>query len=423
MLASPALPHSAAAHIPTVVPITLHELQSRITAAFRGLCGVPHEVIAAAPGRVNLIGDHTDYNGGVVLPMAIDAWCVCAAGARRGVPGSRITALDTGQTRTLSFIPREAMQVGLASGSPLLGGDWLGYVAGVLGLLAPESEPPPLELVIGGSIPPGGGLASSAALEVSVSLAVIESWGLAHPPMLDLADLCRRAEHRFAGVPCGIMDQAICLLARERTALLLNCGDLESRHVPIPESARVVVADTGVRHSLAAGQYATRRAECERACRAIGVRSLSELDPRDLPTGPPESVSIEIRRARHVATENTRVRAVARMLENASPDLAGIGRLLDASHESLRLDFEVSCPELDRAAAGMRRMSGALGARMTGGGFGGCAIALVHADAAERVAAQTVHLGLARSSRVVRPVSGAALVAPQNDGLRRSEEA
>jgi galactokinase len=289
---------------------------------------------AFAPGRVNLIGEHTDYSGGLVLPVAIEV------GVTLRVDG------------TCDGLELVSEQFGPSSEG------WGRYAQAVRDELAALGRPDVgIRGTVASTLPAGAGLSSSAALEVAVALALCEAAGWRIEP-LELADACRRAEFRAVGAPVGILDQAASLLGRAGRAVLLDCGTLEHRLVPVPEEAALVIVDSGVKHSHETSGYATRRAELE-----AGMEQ----------------------RVRHVRTENDRVRAFAAALERG--DLEECGRLLLASHASLRDDYEVSVPELD-ALVERAVDAGALGARLVGGGFGGSILALADASAADRIAAE-----------------------------------
>lgn len=360
----------------------------RARAEYRRAFAADPEWASRAPGRVNLIGEHTDYNAGFVLPMAIDRVCVAVAGPAPG-PRSTFISADTNETWTVDlsrWAEPETFDAAFAADGVRRGG-WASYIYGVLRLLhaglATDALMRPLNFVVASSVPLGGGLSSSAALEVATCLIGEQALGvqLAGPAR---AALCRRAEHEYAGVPCGIMDQLISVLGRPGHALLIDCRDESTRTISMPpaDQAVVLVVNSGVRHALASGEYAARRAACGRAAAGLGVPTLREASP-ELLERRAHSIGEEERRcARHVITENARTIAAADAM--ASGDLPAMGRLMNESHASLRDDYRVSCAELDTLAAAAQEQPGVFGARMTGGGFGGCVIALVRpADAAQ----------------------------------------
>lgn len=326
-----------------------------------------------APGRVNLIGEHTDYNDGFVLPLAIER-------------GLRIHVRRRPDTRAVLTSAREGTTLEIDLGTPLVAGrtDWGRYVAGVLaGYQRLGWAIPGFEARIEADLPAGGGLSSSAALEVGIATAVETLSGRALDPC-ERAGLCQRAEHEFAHVPCGIMDQLAVTLARRGHALLIDCRSREVDHVPLGDAVHVLVIDSGVKHALGDGGYAARRRECEAAARHLGRPSLRDISSAEWPTVERSLPEPARRRARHVVTENDRVKAFAAAAR--AGDWPRAGRLMHAGHASLRDDFEVSCRELDLICETVGRLAGVFGCRMTGGGFGGSAVALVDAPQAERVA-------------------------------------
>ncbi|WP_169944379.1 galactokinase [Microbispora sp. H11081] len=343
----------------------------RVVDAFRQAYGGEPAGVWHAPGRVNLIGEHTDYNDGFVLPFAVP-WGVTAAVSPREDLTVRIASLQApGEEQVLE-------DLGRAEG-------WARYPAGVVAVMRDAGLPVRgADIVVDGDVPKGAGLSSSAALEVSVGLALNDLYGLGLEPM-ELARLCQKAENDFVGMPCGIMDQAASALGKEGHALFLDCRSLAGRAVPFDLPAyglRILVIDTGVHHELADGQYARRRQDCENAAKRLGVPSLRDVT--DLAGALSRLSGDERARTQHVVTENHRVEAVIGLLRaKAVPE---IGALLNASHLSLRDQYQVSCPELDVAVEAAVR-GGARGARMTGGGFGGSAIALVADDRVDQVRA------------------------------------
>lgn len=326
-------------------------------------------MVASAPGRVNLIGEHTDYNEGFVLPMAVERRTFICAAPRDAGP-SRIfsTSLD--------------LEVAADFSSPLkpIARDqperFANYVLGVVQqFIAHGQLPPNLDLLIHSDVPMGSGLASSAALEVAMATLLEHLLEFKLDP-LDKARMCRQAEHEFAATPCGIMDQLIAAEAQADHALLIDCRDCQSRHIPLPNEreAAWLIVDTAVRHELADSEYAERRATCAETARIIGLPSLREATLAMLEDE--RLTEIQRKRAAHVITENTRTLLAADALK--AGDLRTFGDLMFASHDSLRDLFVVSCPELDGIVETTRSLKGegVYGARMTGGGFGGCAILL-----------------------------------------------
>jgi galactokinase len=352
---------------PAMSPARPGDLAGRAAGDYAAAYGRPADGVWFAPGRVNLIGEHTDYNGGFVLPFALGAGVAVAAGRH----GTGTTVWSRQRGGKLVSAPRSGLAPGSVSG-------WAAYPLGMAWALASAGHRPgSTAIAIDSDLPIGAGLSSSAALECAVGLALADLYDLA-VTRPELAALASRAENEFAGAPTGIMDQSAALLCQAGHALLLDCRSGATQEVRLDPGAAglaLAVVDTGARHRLNDGRYAARRRSCEAAARALGVPSLRDL------TGRPEAVAQladpELRRrARHVITENRRVLAAAGLLRQG--DLAAVGPLLTASHASLRDDFEVSWPQAD-TAVDAAIAAGAAGARMTGGGFGGSVIALVPA--------------------------------------------
>jgi galactokinase len=349
-----------------------------LAGAFTALTGGPPEGIWSAPGRVNLIGEHTDYNDGFVLPFALPMRAAVAA-ARRS--DGRLTVRSLQRPGEVADLPVAALRPGHPAGSAA-------YVAGVAWALRAAGHPVSgLDLVIDSAVPAGSGLSSSAAIECATALAVTALSGI-RLPLAGLAGLARRAENEFVGVPCGMMDQMASMLARAGHALFLDTRTCAAEHVPLDLAASdhvLLVIDTRVRHELADSGYADRFASCAEAARLLGVTALRDVPQAGLPDALARLAAAPVlaRRVRHVVTENARVLATVKLLRAGR--LAAIGPLLTASHASLRDDFEVSAPELDTAVTAALG-AGALGARLTGGGFGGSAIALLPAARAAAVA-------------------------------------
>jgi len=347
---------------------------------FEAVFGAAPDGLWSAPGRVNLIGEHTDYNEGFVLPFAIDRRTVVALGVR-----------DDRRVRVASTFADELAEIDLDQLSTLgpdaLNG-WSAYPLGVAWALgefgADLSAVPGVDLFIDSDVPVGAGLSSSAAIESAVALALNDVWRL-ELDRRTLARVGQRAENVAVGAPTGIMDQSASLLGQADHAVFLDCRSLETELVPLglaEAGLAILVIDTGVKHSHATGGYGERRAACERGAATLGVASLRDLTVDDLPRAREVLDDETFRRIRHVITENQRVLDTVALLR--TDGAAAIGELLDASHRSMRDDFEISVPELDLAvetAVG----AGAIGARMTGGGFGGAAIALVSLDDLSRI--------------------------------------
>ncbi|HKZ31918.1 MAG TPA: galactokinase [Vicinamibacteria bacterium] len=327
--------------------------------------------LATAPGRVNLIGEHTDYNDGFVLPMAIGRAALVAFRPR-----------NDGVLRAHSIAFDETREAAISSLAAPGGHDWFAYVAGVLWAFASEGLPVcGLDLVVDGDVPIGAGLSSSAALEMATARALGAATGTPWEPAR-MAKLGQRAENAYVGMNCGIMDQFASAACEAGSALLLDCRSLETRAVPLPKGVAVVVMDTGARRSLAASAYNERRAACERVVAEIargrpGTRALRDVSAEDLEAAKARLDETDARRASHVVAEIARPLALAAAFGEG--DLVKAGRLMKESHVSLRDLYEVSCEELDLITGLARRQPSCYGARMTGAGFGGCAIALVDA--------------------------------------------
>ena len=347
-------------------------LVQRATARFVERFGDPAPQIAVAPGRVNLIGEHTDYNDGFVLPMAIGRAVVVAFRPR-----------DDRVLRGHSVAFDETKEMDLDSLAAPGGDDWLSYVAGVAWAFAGDGlEAPGLDVVVHGDVPLGAGLSSSAALEMATARALATAGGLDWDP-IRMAKLGQKAENEYVGMNCGIMDQFASAVSRAGHAVLLDCRSLETRPVPVPERATVVVMDTGARRSLAGSAYNDRRAACERVVAHLrtldsSVRALRDASLDLLESAEADLDPTDLKRARHVVPENERPVLMADALQTG--ELTRAGQLMNDSHASLRDLYEVSCEELDRMTEIARDQPSCFGARMTGAGFGGCAVALVEAD-------------------------------------------
>lgn len=328
-----------------------------------------------APGRVNLIGEHTDYNDGFVMPAAIDL--------------STEVAIKPRHDRTLSIHSEnfsDSIEFDLDQPNISARGHWSDYVTGVAVTLERAGyRLRGADLAMRSNVPIGAGLSSSAAIEVATGLALVENSGF-EMDRVELARLCQQAENDFVGMRCGIMDQFISCFGKAGTALMLDCRSLEYRLLPLPENVRLVICNTMVKHELASSEYNTRRAECEAGVQHFArlrpeVRALRDVSASDLERFGRDLNEVTFKRCRHVITENGRVTKAASALD--ASDLSTFGNLMAESHRSLRDDYEVSCSELDTMVDLAARMEGVYGARMTGGGFGGCTINLVESDCVE----------------------------------------
>jgi galactokinase len=384
--------------VDTGVP-TDEQAATRAAEAFTARFGSAPEGVWAAPGRVNVIGEHTDYNGGHVLPVALPH-TIRAAVARR----------DDGRLVLASLQHADAdVDVAVADLTPGTPGGWAGYPAGVVDQVR-ASVPGGLTLVVDGDVPAGAGLSSSAALECAVALALSDLFGLGLAPD-ELVDVARRAENDFVGAPTGILDQSASVLCTAGHALHLDTRDRSWQQVPLDLAAAdlaLLVVDSGTTHDHAESGYGDRRRECEEAARRLGVEFLCDVPDvaglAALDDGTDEG-AVLLRRARHVVTEDARVAEVVALLRGGA-DPRETGPVLTAGHASLRDDFQISVPELDRVVE-VALDAGAHGARMVGGGFGGSAIALVDADAVDAVGAAVAERAGAPRSFVVIPSAGA----------------
>jgi galactokinase len=331
--------------------------------------------IFRAPGRVNLIGEHTDYNDGFVMPVAIGFYTWIASSARSD---------RTLHVRSEEF--RETVDLSLDSLAGPPRKHWSDFVRGVAAVL--QSNGIPLSgasLIIQGQVPMGAGLSSSASLEVATGLALLATSHKDVPP-LDLVKICQRAEHEYVGTRCGIMDQFIAVFASAGHALMIDCRSLESESLSIPDDARLVICNSMVKHELASGEYNRRRAECEAGVKVLRknsptVHALRDVSLEDLANHAGELTDVVYRRCRHVISENQRVLDAAEALR--AEDLGRFGQLMYESHRSLQQDYEVSSKELDLLVEIASRCEGVYGSRMTGGGFGGCTITLVRSNSVE----------------------------------------
>lgn len=377
--------------------ITLSALRNR----FRDRFGkVPR--VFKAPGRVNLIGEHTDYNDGFVMPAALHfaTWVAIAERPDREV---RIVSVNFREERTFSL-------AGAASPAH----DWSDYPRGVLvELMRAGFEIPGADVMIWGDVPLGAGLSSSASIEVATAIAYL---GIAGQTSCDLPRLCQRAENEFVGARCGIMDQFISAHGRSGHVLMLDCRSLSFDLIPVPTDVTMVICNTMVKHRLAGGEYNVRRAQCEEGTRILqgafpAVRALRDVSPQDLESQRHNLSEVVYRRCHHVVTENARVVDTAMDLKRG--DIAAVGRRMAESHSSLRDDYEVSCSELDLMVEIALQQPGLIGARMTGGGFGGCTVNLVRNELVEAFRSSVSGAYAAKTG-----VNAEIYVSPAADGAR-----
>ena len=387
--------------------MNLQELAHHVAAEFQKHYGRAPRWIVAAPGRVNVIGEHTDYNDGFVLPMAIERYAIMAADVA-AAPG-KISVYDT-QFKQSALIEVTAP---VSKGSP----KWSNFIRGVLaGFQNRGVTLPALDVAFLSTVPLGGGLSSSAALEVCTATLIEAVTGKKIDP-IEKALLAQKAEHDFAGVPCGIMDQFISALGREGHLLLLDCRTRKTELVPMSDpSVALLIINTNVKHELGSGEYAKRRAECEEAAKILGVKSLRDATPDQLEKAKGKLSEVVYRRARHVIGEIERTTHAAEGIRASNWPTVGV--LMYASHAALRDDYEVSCKELDVVvdiAESIGLAGGVYGCRMTGGGFGGCCVALVKADAVDAItqkiaADYKAKTGIDAAIFASRPAAGATII-------------
>jgi galactokinase len=364
--------------------------------------------VSRAPGRVNLIGEHTDYNDGFVMPAALE-FATLVAAAPRADRRLRVYSMTMDETREFDL------------DAPAAGGshEWSDYVFGVAAMLEKSGlRLSGADLVVWSDVPLGAGLSSSAALEISTAHALLTASGLPFDP-LAAAKIGQQAENDYVGMRCGIMDQYASACGVAGHALLIDCRSLESRPVPIPSNLRLVIANSNVRHQHAGGEYNARRNACEEGVRLLRpylgpITALRDVSPKVLNRHRRVLPELIFRRCRHIVTENERVLEAERAL-NAG-DFVACGKAMNASHDSMRDDFEITCREIDFLAGLAQAIPGVYGSRMTGGGFGGCTVSLVEADAVERVSkllidGYSIGCGQTAEVFVCSPSDGAGLVA------------
>jgi len=390
--------------------ISLANLAARTAATFRNRFYRDPTVVVAAPGRVNIIGEHTDYNDGFVLPMAINRYTVVAADRATG---------DSHSARVFSATLDDQQQICVDGGQQASLPTWARYVGCVVDQFAAGAAIPAFDAAIDSTVPLGGGLSSSAALEVAVATMLETLTGRQLEPVAK-ALLCQAAEHQV-GVPCGIMDQFSSVLCQAGHLMLLDCRSQQSRMAPLADaSVTVLVINSNVKHELTGGEYAERRAQCEQAAKALGVASLRDASGDLLEQRREQLDPLIYRRARHVIREIERTPKAAAALE--AGNWQEVGQLMVASHNSLRDDYEVSCVELDvlvAAATALGEANGVFGSRMTGGGFGGCTVSLVRTDRAAAVAEAICgqyrqQIGVQATAFATPPAQGACVISHRN---------
>ena len=343
-------------------------LQDRVVKSFKAAFGAAPALLVQAPGRVNLIGEHTDYNDGFVLPCAIDFHTLIAARPRADML-VRVVAADYGDA-----VDEFRLDAPITPRPDAL---WANYVRGVVKVLLERGLAlRGADLAIAGNVPQGAGLSSSAALEVATGQVFKSLQGFVELSATQLALIGQQAENQFVGVNCGIMDQLISARGEAGHALLIDCRSLETRAVPLPPGVAVMIVHSRVKRGLVESEYNTRRAQCEAAARHYGVKALRDVDLAGLERGAAGLDAVTLRRARHIVTENQRTLDAAAALTRG--DLVALGRLMADSHASMRDDFEITVPAIDQLVEIAAHSIGSVGgARMTGGGFGGCVVAVL----------------------------------------------
>ena len=383
------------------------DLQQKVTTAFNEIFNTTPPLLVRAPGRVNLIGEHTDYNDGFVMPMAIDRGIWLALRPREDSQVS-VHSLDFEETAVFPLTTLQNTKSG-----------WAEYIKGVAWALHENGYTlRGWEGVMAGDVPKGAGLSSSAALELATARAFQQVSGFAWDAA-QMAKLGQLAENKWVGVNCGIMDQMISAAGEAGHALLIDCRSLETQSVPLPSAldgsaTAVVILDTTTRRGLVDSAYNERRQQCEAAAAHFGVPALRDVSIGEFLAEADNLAPLTRRRARHVITENLRTLNAAKAMQNADADL--LGQLMNESHVSMRDDFEITNDELNVMVAAAQAQPSCYGARMTGGGFGGCAVALVHGEQVERFVTAVSHqyhqqTGLMPNIYVCQPSDGASVIA------------
>lgn len=359
---------------------SIDELLSKAMSAFETRFNRRPRIAACAPGRVNLIGEHTDYSDGFVFPMALPLVTLVVGDNAEGEVCRIFTTADSAdEPKYVEFLLPAASQTCLQPGKPM----WANYVKGVIDSFPENDLLPGFDAVVVTSVPLGGGLSSSASLEVATFtfLEALSKHDQIDP--LTKAKRCQSAEHKFANMPCGIMDQFVSTMGQAGHALLIDCRSLEGRLMPLNDPKVIIlITNSNVKHALSCSEYPVRRRQCEDASSLLGKGKLREATLAELEAAVEKLDRTVYRRARHVITENHRCQEAAVALENG--DYKKFGQLMIESHNSLRDDFEVSCPELDQLVEAACEVDGVYGSRMTGGGFGGCTVTILQAEALEQ---------------------------------------
>lgn len=380
----------------------------RAAELYRTIYGRSPSLIAFAPGRVNLIGDHTDYCDGLVFPAALSDGCACAIGPR----DHELAAVSAELAGEPVVNARGTILPEHLDGEP----GWMRYAAGTFESMRTRfaADAGGANIAVASDVPTGSGLSSSASLEVSIATALEHLWGVAIDP-IEKAKACQAAEHEYAGAPCGLMDQLVSVKGKTGCAIRIDCRDATTQAVPLPPATEAVfvIFDSSVTHANDDGGYAARRAACESSLPKLGVRALRDVTLADLGNLPADLTPEEVDAVCHVVSENARVEAFTSLLPAGK--LLDAGRLMNESHRSLAETYRVSCPEVDTLAEIVRNQPGVFGARMTGGGFGGWIVSLMKADAAERTGesvreAYKSATGLETTCRIVEAGDGARLV-------------
>ncbi|XP_061182556.1 galactokinase-like [Saccostrea echinata] len=389
----------------TQIP-AISELAAKAQKAFVDKFGCEPQCAAYAPGRVNLIGEHTDYNEGFVFPMALPQVTVLVGRKSEGNLCRVLTLADSVDAPNYVEFPVPSAETPLKPGTP----KWANYVKGVVANY--KGTVVPFDAVVISSVPLGGGVSSSASLEVATYtfLDVLTNSG-SDISKKDKALACQKAEHEFAGMPCGIMDQFISVMGQEGHALLIDCRSMEGQLVPMNDpNVVVLVTNSNVKHELTGSEYPTRKKQCEVAAQLMNKKSLREATMKDLEEMKSKLDDVTYKRARHVIGEIIRTEEAAKCLELG--DYTRFGKLMVESHNALRDDYEVSCPELDELVSAAMEVDGVYGSRMTGGGFGGCTVTLLKKEAVEK-AIQHIQKRYSQTATfyVCPPASGAGPLA------------